>query len=259
MPAGWGSWREHYLQSSAWFAGRELCQCWRPEGIQFFQEHVENRFYREPEYNISISYIQVFGSLPVHGYLPVSAQGAHVLRPELYGASEEAAASDVEWDWEDDAPGVLERVLGEDYADVLVFNTGLWGEVKDASYLHRLFSAGEKAVCPPSQAGVAHRTDAVCLWRTTSRRFVCDESKQAVGKSARNGSNRSVDQSAPSREDGHGGWGRYDRACPRADWLAEDVGDEVVRRQVRSRKSSGWELLDLATEQLGQVSPCPET
>jgi hypothetical protein len=30
-------------------------------------EHVENRFYYDPDYNISLSYIQVFGSLPVHG------------------------------------------------------------------------------------------------------------------------------------------------------------------------------------------------
>lgn len=254
MPAGWGSWREHYLQSSAYFAGRELCQCWRPEGINFFQEHVENRFYHEPTINASLAYIQVFGSLPVHGYLPVSPEGAHVLRREVYGAHEEASSEDgsVEWDWEADAPGVLEEVLGEGYADVLVFNTGLWGEVRDAGYLQRLFEAGERAVCPPSQGGVEHRTDALCLWRTTSRRFVCDESQEAVGKSAANSSAHENSRPSPV-------WDKYDRACPRKDWVPEDVGDEVVRREVerrqRSAGGSGWEIMDLATEDLGQVFP----
>jgi len=49
------------------------------------------------------------------GYFPASAAGAHVLRGELYGAAEEAAAAahgSVDWDWESDAPGVLDHVLG---------------------------------------------------------------------------------------------------------------------------------------------------
>jgi len=35
--------KEHYLQSSEFFGGKEMCQCWRPEGLAFFKEHVENR------------------------------------------------------------------------------------------------------------------------------------------------------------------------------------------------------------------------
>ncbi len=34
------SWRRHYLESSAMFQGREQCQCYRPEGIPFFHDHV---------------------------------------------------------------------------------------------------------------------------------------------------------------------------------------------------------------------------
>jgi hypothetical protein len=283
MPAGWGSWREHYLQSSAFFEGREMCQCWRPEGIEFFKEHVENRFFHEPSSNISISYIQVFGRLPVHGFLPVSAEGSHILRPELYGASEEEAEKEgrgVEWDWEGDAPAVLEQVLGEGFADVLVFNTGLWGEVTDREYIERLLSAGERAVCPArggdeegEEGGERERDEGagrqgmggeerdrererkfketekrqrtgLCLWRTTSRRFVCDTAKE--------------DGRGEGRGGGGGGarmWDKYDRACPRRDWIAEDVGDAVVRQRVaeRARLGGGWELLDVGTQELGQV------
>ena len=53
------------------FWAKRRCQCWRPEGIEFFKEHVENRFFRDEEANISVSYVQVFGTLPVHGYWPV--------------------------------------------------------------------------------------------------------------------------------------------------------------------------------------------
>jgi hypothetical protein len=283
MPAGWGSWREHYLQSSAFFEGREMCQCWRPEGIEFFKEHVENRFFHEPSSNISISYIQVFGRLPVHGFLPVSADGSHILRPELYGASEEEAEKEgrgVEWDWEGDAPAVLEQVLGEGFADVLVFNTGLWGEVTDREYIERLLSAGERAVCPAKggdEEGEERRETerdegarrqgmdgeerdrererdfketekrqrtGLCLWRTTSRRFVCDTAKE--------------DGRGKGRGGGGGGprtWDKYDRACPRRDWIAEDVDDAVVKQRVaeRARLGGGWELLDVGTQELGQV------
>ncbi len=40
-----------------------VCQCWRPEGIEFFREHVENRFFHDALANISLSYIQVFKEL----------------------------------------------------------------------------------------------------------------------------------------------------------------------------------------------------
>ena len=236
MPAGWGSWREHYLQSSAFFAGNEECQCWRPEGLAFFEEHVENRFFYFPESNVSVSYIQVFGRLPVHGYLPVSAAGAHVLRPELYGTSEEAAATSgraVEWDWEGDVAEVLEHVLGDNYADVLVFNSGLWGPLHDRGYVRRFLKAGARAVCPSDQRERGG-AQGLCLWRTTTRRFVCDDGKKFRG--------------------GEGPrWEKYDRACPRREWVPEDVRDDMVLEEIAAGSGGGeWEIIDVATGELGQ-------
>ena len=50
-------------------------------------------------------------------------------------------------------------------------------------------------------------------------------------------------------------WNKYARECPRRDWVAEDVGDAAVRQQVRERArlGQGWELMDLASDHLGQV------
>jgi len=60
----WGSWKTFYLASSAHFAGRELCDCFRPEGPwnpDFEMRTEENRFYALSEHNLSVSYLQVVG------------------------------------------------------------------------------------------------------------------------------------------------------------------------------------------------------
>ena len=148
-------------------------------------------------------------------------------------------------------------MLAEGYADVLVFNSGLWGEVKDRAYLDRLLSAAESNICPPKPDAAGLQRDGLCLWRTTTRRFVCDGSKEAVGRGG--GERASASKAGGRDEAARPGWDKYDRACPRRDWVAEDVGDDVVREEVgrrRRRGGGGWEMLDHSTAALGQVHLC---
>jgi hypothetical protein len=75
---------------------------------------------------------------------------------------------------------------------VLVFNTGLWGELVDPEYLQSLMAAGSRAVCGGSRGGT-------CLWRKTSRRFICDPR--------------------------HAWHDPYDRRCGRHHWVPRDTAD----------------------------------
>mmetsp|Transcript_76805 Transcript_76805/g.207027 ORF Transcript_76805/g.207027 Transcript_76805/m.207027 type:complete len:1138 (-) Transcript_76805:1607-5020(-) len=146
----WGSWRRFYLESSAGFEGRELCDCFRPEGPwdpDFERRVEENRFYSRPERQLLLSFIQVFGGFPVHGHFPGRCRGAghggkfrescspanitreelteagRVLEPDEYDSN---PGMEADWsnyfDWTGDVPTVLERIVTHMNVNTLVLS-----------------------------------------------------------------------------------------------------------------------------------------
>ena len=89
---------------------------------------------------------------------------------------------------------------------------GLAGRAAEAFYVRRFLKAGARAVCPSDQRERGG-AQGLCLWRTTTRRFVCDDGKKVRG--------------------GEGPrWEKYDRACPRREWVPEDVRDDMVLEEI---------------------------
>mmetsp|Transcript_76806 Transcript_76806/g.207045 ORF Transcript_76806/g.207045 Transcript_76806/m.207045 type:complete len:195 (-) Transcript_76806:1607-2191(-) len=139
-----------YLESSAGFEGRELCDCFRPEGPwdpDFERRVEENRFYSRPERQLLLSFIQVFGGFPVHGHFPGRCRGAghggkfrescspanitreelteagRVLEPDEYDSN---PGMEADWsnyfDWTGDVPTVLERIVTHMNVNTLVLS-----------------------------------------------------------------------------------------------------------------------------------------
>ena len=238
----WGSWREFYLKSSASFHGRELCDCFRPEGPwspEYEMRVEENRFFSLPTWNLSVSYLQVFGSFPMHGHFPGYCRGwagagsdgrgacsvfnmtkealaaaTHVMTAHEYDSNPELDTHEF-FDWHGDLASVLEHVVPAMQVDTLVLNSGLWGELTDLDHVDGIFEAATRSV---PAAGGRHRHR--CLWKRTTKRFVC---------------------------------GNNDRRCLRSNWRAQEVGDRVP---LDAALRYGWELHDAArpTEQLEQDS-----
>ena len=82
---------------------------------------------------------------------------------------------------------------------------------------------------------------------------MCDRGKHAGGGTTGRGEGGGEGAAEGGACPGEGGWDKYNRACPRRDWVAEDVGDDVVREEVSKRRGGGWEILDVCSEELGQV------
>ena len=63
---GW--WTEWYKVSAAALEPYENCDCYRKKGFRFLNNVCENRYYHDPTRNITVSYIQAFGSIPIRGH-----------------------------------------------------------------------------------------------------------------------------------------------------------------------------------------------
>mmetsp|Transcript_25247 Transcript_25247/g.39624 ORF Transcript_25247/g.39624 Transcript_25247/m.39624 type:complete len:378 (+) Transcript_25247:1704-2837(+) len=224
MPGNvWGSWKRFYLRSSAHFEGRELCDCFRPEGPwnpDFEKRTEENRFLSLPEHNLSLSYLQVFGGFPMHGHFPGRCRGStqvpmcsrlnvsraevsratHVLTNEEYDSNPLLDQGNV-FDWQSSVHATVRDLVPNMEVDVLIYNTGLWGELKNATMVGDVMSAGSEVV----KAGGS------CFWKRTTKRFKCQ-----------------------------GG----DRRCFRDRWAPEEVADAVP---VDQAKDKGWGIMDIAT------------
>jgi hypothetical protein len=219
----WGSWKTFYLHSSASFEGRELCDCFRPEGPwnpDFEMRTEENRFFSEPDLNLSVSYLQVFGGFPMHGHFPGQCRGvaggplqcsvanmtkaalaaaAHVLTSKEYDNNPFLDTHEF-FDWHGDLATVLEHVVPNLQVDTLVLNSGLWGELTDPDMVDAIFAA--------AAAGMA-RTGGRCLWKRTTKRFKCTQG----------------------------------RRCHRTNWVSEEVSDAVP---VDAARRYGWAVSDVA-------------
>jgi len=165
----WGSWKTFYLHSSASFEGRELCDCYRPEGPwnpDFEMRTEENRFFSLPTQNLSVSYLQVFGGFPLHGHFPGRCRGvsggalqcsvanmtaaaragaAHVLTSEEYDSNPFLDTHEF-FDWHGDLPTVLEHVVPSMQVDTLVLNSGLWGELSDVDLVDAVFDVANRTM-----------------------------------------------------------------------------------------------------------------
>ena len=225
----WTSWKAFYLHSSAHFRGRELCDCFRPEGPwnpDFEMRTEENRFYALPERNLSVSYLQVFGGFPLHGHFPGPCRGAsggdllcsaanmskaslaaatHVLTSEEYDTNPQLDTHEF-FDWHGDLATVLEHVVPSMEVDTLVLNSGLWGELTDKDLVDGIFEAASRTVAASGGR---------CLWKRTTKRFVC---------------------------------GNNSRRCHRRDWVPREVADtEPLGAALRH----GWAVHDVATPTAG--------
>ncbi|KAJ1469795.1 hypothetical protein T484DRAFT_1918684 [Baffinella frigidus] len=223
MPGlAWGSWKEFHIESSKSFEGRELCDCFRPEGAwdpSLERRTEENRFLFIPEANASVSFLQVFGGFPMHGHLPAPCRGLigappcsldalnrttlakarKVLTEAEYDAN--PFGEEDSFDWQGDVATVLENIVSRLDVDLLLLNSGLWGELTDEESVEEIFKAGDSAV--------AH-TNGRKFWKRTTKRFRC-----AGGA----------------------------RRCHRDQWGPEAMGDSVP---LAAAARHGWEVYDAA-------------
>mmetsp|Transcript_62107 Transcript_62107/g.166653 ORF Transcript_62107/g.166653 Transcript_62107/m.166653 type:complete len:577 (-) Transcript_62107:283-2013(-) len=244
VPDEW--WEYFYLKSSAKLGGKEWCDCFRSESGAG-QSTIENRYFSlEPEDDVSVSYIQVFGSNLVHGHFPCACHGGSrsdppcsleiitkkaladcrgVLTLEAF-VGNDITRRPMGFDWEGPLPYVLEHIVPRMDVDILVFNTGLWEELEDRSQARTLVAACNNAVnastvdsrrsqrqkYPPetketvSTSGMRSPRGG-CLWRRTTASFTSVVSDIFDRAFWFRGG---IDDSVPMEEGARGGWGIFD-------------------------------------------------
>ena len=120
------TWLEFYWQTNRMVAPYESCDCYRPMGKfngRTMDQTCENRYYHDPERNITVTYLQAFGSVPQHGHLdPASALAHPILPPQQY--------TPYTWEykgWHDTVRHHIAQL--EPKPQYAVLNAGLWNNI----------------------------------------------------------------------------------------------------------------------------------
>jgi hypothetical protein len=178
----WGNysnkWGIFYDGTAKLLGGNEQCDCFRPDLIRCCEHPrtLENRYYRLKEFNVKLTYIQLFGQNELHGHN--LKDGKLPCEPGHFDPKE------VPLDWKGTVSEVLRTIVKPMEPTHLIVNTGMWWEPKldnadDMRWLEEVASAGNDVVAP---------TNGVAIWRTTTSErgglFIKDEAAKSVMKKA---------------------------------------------------------------------------
>ncbi len=148
----YGSWTDFYRRTTAEYAPYSQCDCFRPENFDPTLTF-ENRYFWDPRFNNSLTYIQAFGHHGSHGHFFAGDVLMH--RP--------AVLSTVSPLWKLDWPETITQHIAklQPKPDFVVLNAGLW--VND--YLNHGFQ--NAVVSALKAAGITG------IWKTTT--FLADK------------------------------------------------------------------------------------
>jgi hypothetical protein len=158
--------------------GNEQCDCFRPDSTTSYEHPrtVENRYYRLKEFNVKLTYTQLFGQNELHGHtlkdgkLPCQPGHCDPIEGPL--------------DWKGTLSEVLRTIVKPLEPTHLIVNTGMWWEPKldnvdDMRWLEEVASAGNEVVAP---------TNGMAIWRTTTSQrdglFAQDKAAKSVMRKA---------------------------------------------------------------------------
>jgi hypothetical protein len=174
----WGEfsnrWKKFFEGTSKLLGGNEQCDCFRMDSEKCCDHPrtVENRFYTLKEYNIKLTYIQLFGQNELHGHSFKDG--------ELPCKAGHCDPNEIPLEWKGTLPEVLRTIVKPMRPTHLIVNTGMWWEPKldnptDMRWLEEVALAGNDALAP---------TNGVAMWRaSTAERgglFVHDHAAKRV-------------------------------------------------------------------------------
>mmetsp|Transcript_60183 Transcript_60183/g.160025 ORF Transcript_60183/g.160025 Transcript_60183/m.160025 type:complete len:537 (+) Transcript_60183:1703-3313(+) len=248
-------WEEYHLRLSAMLGGSEWCDCFRSEEHSI-AETLENRYFSlHPDADVFVTFMNVMGHHEMHGHFPgpcrlqskstTSCSLLNMTKWALADARAILTASDFHgndvrprkkgFDWKGPIHFVLDSVVPNMNVDVLVFNTGIWAEFDDRSFLRELTSAGNAAVfdwraenveahadhqCDQSGAACrafdsegrgVQKAERGCFWRRTTSRFSCPPQTPQ---------------------------------CDRTMWIKKELGDVIAMEEAAR---NGWGPVDTGT------------
>lgn len=135
-----GHWSHYYQQSMARLAPFENCDCFR--NGKNYQQVTENRYFYDPTRNNTITYVQAFGSMPIHGHWmdPVEAARAplhELVQGNSYDTNRTTTQQDeipllgpmptvLPYKWEGGWEFVIESHISKIQPEVLILNAGKW-------------------------------------------------------------------------------------------------------------------------------------
>jgi hypothetical protein len=69
VESDWRSWHDFYIGTNAAMLGRETCDCFRDNKVYRRYEVYENRYLFLPRHNVNITYLQLFGLVPMSAHI----------------------------------------------------------------------------------------------------------------------------------------------------------------------------------------------
>lgn len=177
VPVGWTMAREPstghtnyksmYRESNALFQGHESCDCHFDKPTN--PARIENRYYRDPDQNVSLSFFFWKGRRGFRGHWRVGEEFDHRAAEADPCPSPADCSTPVAWE----APTIedfLRDVVAPMRPDLLVMNCGLWWfkpdlELNKNPYVWKsILTAGKEAVTRGKEAGEGR-----VLWKTTTQ------------------------------------------------------------------------------------------
>ena len=148
------SWKEFYEYTNKQLQPHELCDCNRPQKWNL-ESVYENRYYFDPQANLSITYIQAFGDSNIHGHFDAESvhDGSRHMRDIYEPQSTQVLPPKWTFDWE----GVFSYVARIQPAPThVILNEGLWANsFGDAEFRLKVVAA-------------AKREGFVVVWKSTN-------------------------------------------------------------------------------------------
>uniref|UniRef100_A0A6U4JN35 SGNH domain-containing protein n=2 Tax=Hemiselmis andersenii TaxID=464988 RepID=A0A6U4JN35_HEMAN len=188
---GQGGWKVFYQTSSKLLKGKEICDCFRLDGPMSRNTQntlVENRYFHLAAHNLSVTYLQLFGVLPMRGHWPTEecrnkkrgedgcgpdsmsksevAKNLHVLQEEEYNTY----LKDGQFDWTGNHMQAIADVVPAMGVDTLFINLGLWvptGEYDNKEEIRATYKAARSAVVAHEKGG------GMAFWKRTTTMLKC--------------------------------------------------------------------------------------
>lgn len=188
------SWQEYYHYSNQRLQPYEQCDCFRIPG-----RTCENRYYKDPQHNNSLTYILKYGGLGAHGHweTPISA------------ASTQQPVNNTQWSWGN-----------YDWSQVIRYHISQL----DPKPTHVVFNAGHHdhdLMSPAVQGGIQQAlkdTNIIGIYKTTTRSRTASR----------------TDHHGPGRDDAQLCGNVFSR-CINVDWTGDLLGDDFYYDNLHMR------------------------